>query len=329
MEIIQKIMLFINQNTLLLIGICVFLILVLIGYLIDNSVKSKRVRKDIKNPDQVPENIKDEIIKQAEEKNIIKEEPKVEMNNIQDTPVQENNNIDSQSININEPTTVIEPSNDNNLIGDNVNNVNLDNNNNINLDNNNNNNNSDINASLDLDMTNSQINNNLEIPTQKDNIDLLNPNSIDMNNQNTPILNDISQDPDAYLMNQSNTVQYENDKSLSEILSNINNYSKSTDDLNIFTKNNENNSINMDIPIVSNDNTQNISMPTIEEKNENPLQDDNNIFSKTSSNIVINSNVNKNDVQIENSNSSDELDRIMRKLSSTNSSEDDNYTNIF
>ena len=315
MEIIQKIMLFINQNTLLLIGICVFLILVLIGYLIDNSVKSKRVRKDIKNPDQVPENIKDEIIKQAEEKNIIKEEPKVEMNNIQDTPVQENNNIDSQSININEPTNVIESSNDNNLIGDNVNTTSV-------------NNNSDINASLDLDMTNSQINNNLEIQTENNNIDLLNPNSIDMNNQNTPILNDISQDPDAYLMNQNNNVQYENDKSLSEILSNINSYSKSSNDLNIFTNNAENNSINMDIPITNN-NVQNVSIPTIEEKTENPVLDDNNIFSKTSSNIVINNNVNKNDVQIENSNSSDELDRIMRKLSSTSNSEDDNYTNIF
>ena len=64
-EVFQNIMTFINDNTVLLICICVFLIFVLIGYLIDNSVKSKRVRKDIKNKDQVPEEIKNEIIKEA------------------------------------------------------------------------------------------------------------------------------------------------------------------------------------------------------------------------------------------------------------------------
>ena len=52
-ETLNNIMKFINDNTYLLIGICVFLILVLIGYLIDNSVKSKRVRKDIKNKEFV------------------------------------------------------------------------------------------------------------------------------------------------------------------------------------------------------------------------------------------------------------------------------------
>lgn len=106
-QTMQNIMLFINEHTLLLIGICIFLILVLIGYLIDNSVKSKRIRKDIKNPDQVPENIKDEIIKEAEEKNVIKENTlnndlgnQIELPNIQseiNTPVlepkQEENNI--------------------------------------------------------------------------------------------------------------------------------------------------------------------------------------------------------------------------------------------
>ena len=48
-ELLNNIMKFINENTYLLIGVCVFLILVLIGYLIDNSVKSKKVRKDVKN----------------------------------------------------------------------------------------------------------------------------------------------------------------------------------------------------------------------------------------------------------------------------------------
>ena len=82
-DVFNNVMTFINKNTYLLIGICVFLILVLIGYLIDNSVKSKRVRKDIKNKDQVPENIKEDIIKEANEKkekelNVQIEEPKKE-----------------------------------------------------------------------------------------------------------------------------------------------------------------------------------------------------------------------------------------------------------
>ena len=67
-DILESIMTFINENTNILIGICIFLIFVLVGYLIDNSVKSKRVRKDIKNADQVPENIKEEIIKEEKEK---------------------------------------------------------------------------------------------------------------------------------------------------------------------------------------------------------------------------------------------------------------------
>lgn len=86
-DIIEKVMTFINENTNILIGVCVFLILVLIGYLIDNSVKSKRVRKDIKNKDQVPENIKKDIIEEAnakkENSELIekKEEPTVKEDN--------------------------------------------------------------------------------------------------------------------------------------------------------------------------------------------------------------------------------------------------------
>lgn len=68
-KILDTVMTFINENTNILIGVCIFLIFVLIGYLIDNSVKSKRVRKDIKNKDQVPENIKKDIIEEAIDNN--------------------------------------------------------------------------------------------------------------------------------------------------------------------------------------------------------------------------------------------------------------------
>ena len=233
-ETLQNIMLFINNNTLLLIGICVFLILVLVGYLIDNSVKSKRVRKDIKNPDQVPENIKDEIIKQAEEKAIIKEnEEKIENNVINEEntsqikPETENNEIDFESFATQE-----------NNVFDSLNSK------------------EENSLNLDLDSTNKK----------EENINI---------------------DPDANIMIfDKNKEEFKNDKSLSEILSNI------------------------------------------DEKVQKA--DTSNIFGDNSSDIVINNNVDKNDVQIESNDSQDELDRIMRKLSTMNNSvQDDNYTNIF
>lgn len=87
-EILQQIMEFINNNTLILIGICIFLILVLIGYLVDNSVKSKRVRTDIKNAAQVPENIKDEIIKEAKETEIVDKNEQIEEVKIEEPAVE-------------------------------------------------------------------------------------------------------------------------------------------------------------------------------------------------------------------------------------------------
>lgn len=45
-EFLEKAMLFINENTMLLIGICIFLILVLIGYLIDNAIKTRKLEKE-------------------------------------------------------------------------------------------------------------------------------------------------------------------------------------------------------------------------------------------------------------------------------------------
>ena len=45
-DFIEKAMIFINENTMLLIGICIFLILVLIGYLIDNSIKTRKLEKE-------------------------------------------------------------------------------------------------------------------------------------------------------------------------------------------------------------------------------------------------------------------------------------------
>ena len=58
-EIIEKVTNFINENTMLLIGICAFLIIVLIIYLIDNSIKTKKMQKAIKEMDEVEDKVID------------------------------------------------------------------------------------------------------------------------------------------------------------------------------------------------------------------------------------------------------------------------------
>ena len=292
-EILQNIMLFINEHTLLLIGICIFLILVLVGYLIDNSVKSKRIRNDIKNADQVPENIKDEIIKQAEEKTINKEEVKIEEkpNDI----VIDNNEVATEELNgpVNLETNNVEPqvqvNNEPQIQPDNQNIT------------------DDINSSLDLDSSNSSSD---VQPMQTE--DLSSSFSLDLEPQ-TPVNVEAPVDPDAFIMGNVSNNEYSNDKKLSDILSNVNNYSQA-----------------QDITSIS-------SLPSEPVNNETI-----DIFSDPTSNIVVNENVSKNDVQIENNtevkentqvennNGSDELDRIMRKLSSMdNDVKEDNYTNIF
>ena len=56
-EIIEKVTNFINENTMLLIGICAFLILALIVYLIDNSIKTKKMQKALTEIDKTEDNV--------------------------------------------------------------------------------------------------------------------------------------------------------------------------------------------------------------------------------------------------------------------------------
>lgn len=282
-DVFNNVMTFINKNTYLLIGICVFLILVLIGYLIDNSVKSKRVRKDIKNKDQVPENIKEDIIKEANEKkekelNVQIEEPKKE-----DIINQNNQNMevneDEASLNLDASLSIDKPLNlekDPSL--DDVNSP-------LNIDNN-------INEPLSLD-TNSLFDEENKPSVALGN-DILEDN-LSLDNSEKPIVeSSISsdQDPDANIMlSNSKAGLYSNDKTLLEILSEVDSSKL-------------NNSV-----------------------------DNKTIFGNKPS-IEINTNVEKEKVEIEPKNSTDssdnELDNIMKKLSSMNNSDDeDNYTNIF
>ena len=282
-DVFNNVMTFINKNTYLLIGICVFLILVLIGYLIDNSVKSKRVRKDIKNKDQVPENIKEDIIKEANEKkekelNVQIEEPKKE-----DIINQNNQNMevneDEAPLNLDASLSIDKPLNlekDPSL--DDVNSP-------LNIDNN-------INEPLSLD-TNSLFDEENKPSVALGN-DILEDN-LSLDNSEKPIVeSSISsdQDPDANIMlSNSKDGLYSNDKTLLEILSEVDSSKL-------------NNSV-----------------------------DNKTVFGNKPS-IEINTNVEKEKVEIEPKNSTDssdnELDNIMKKLSSMNNSDDeDNYTNIF
>ena len=353
-ETLNNIMKFINDNTYLLIGICVFLILVLIGYLIDNSVKSKKVRKDVKNETMAKEaqsnsvvnNIsidkkEDIMTKPFEEEtenliiddNINKVNPSVTNETVNPTsneitePINFNFDLDSiktKQENV-EPKTEEPKSLNNSLVNDN----------------------GEINEpiSVDLDTKNESANNvekadalsndssiigmndlnsadkvstNNEVSIEESKADNTNiPDEItgpinfnfDLNSINTkkdekvsdlssnlvePVPVVESKDPDAEIMkNAENKNSYSNSKSLLEILSDVDKSKPST----------------------------NVKINNKEESE--------NIFSNKP-NIEVNTNVQKEKVEIEPKYSSDdELDKIMKKLSSMNNDEEDNYTNIF
>ena len=119
-DIIVKVTNFVNENTILLIGICAFLILVLIVYLIDNSIKTKKMQKALKEMDAVEDKIvedKKELqndaeinveIKQDEDEptfdsiSLINEEDTKEESNI-DEEVEEVKPINSENPIVEEP----------------------------------------------------------------------------------------------------------------------------------------------------------------------------------------------------------------------------------
>lgn len=357
-ETLNNIMKFINENTYLLIGVCVFLILVLIGYLIDNSVKSKKVRKDVKNETMAKEaqsnsavnNIsidkkEDIMTKPFEEKtedliiddNINKVNPSLTNEKVNLTPNEVkdeitepiNFNFDLDSIKTKQEN--IEPKTEESKI----------------LENNFVNDNGEITGpiSFDLDSKNESINNieqsevlsndtpiigindlnsadktstNNEVSIEEPKIDNINNKdeltgpidfNFDLNKINTKPEEQISNlssnlvepmpitgttDPDAEIMkNAENKNSYSNSKSLLEILSDVDKSKPST----------------------------NVKIDNKEESE--------NIFSNKP-NIEVNTNVQKEKVEIEPKYSSDdELDKIMKKLSSMSNDEEDNYTNIF
>ena len=336
-ETLNNIMKFINDNTYLLIGICVFLILVLIGYLIDNSVKSKKVRKDVKNETMVKEaqsnsavnNIsidkkEDIMTKPFEEKtedliiddniNKVTQPVKDETINPVSTEIKDeitepiNFNFDLDSIktkpeNI-EPKTEESKSLNNSFVNDNGEITDA-------LSND-----SSIIGINDLNSAD-KVSTNNEVSIEEPKADNTNTTdeitgpinfNFDLNSINTKPeekVNDLSsnlvepvpviepKDPDAEIMKNSGNNTYSNSKSLLEILSDVDKTKPSA----------------------------NVKMDNKEETE--------NIFSNKP-NIEIDTSVQKERVEIEPKYSSDdELDKIMKKLSSMNNDEEDNYTNIF
>lgn len=81
-KILETIMNFINENTTPLIIICVFLIFVLIGYLIDNSIKTKKLEKQMINdtPDYNEEPINNVVPTEEVTTNIEKNKPEIDPN---------------------------------------------------------------------------------------------------------------------------------------------------------------------------------------------------------------------------------------------------------
>ena len=353
-ETLNNIMKFINDNTYLLIGICVFLILVLIGYLIDNSVKSKKVRKDVKNETMAKEaqsnsvvnNIsidkkEDIMTKPFEEEtenliiddNINKVNPSVTNETVNPTsneitePINFNFDLDSiktKQENV-EPKTEEPKSLNNSLVNDN----------------------GEINEpiSVDLDTKNESANNveKTDALSNDSSIiginDLNSADKVSTNNEvsieepkadNTNIPDEITGPINFnFDLNSINTKPEEKVNDLSSSLVEPVPVVESKDPDAEIMKNAENkNSYSNSKSLLEILSDVDKSKPSTNVKMDNKEESENIFSSKP--NIEVNTNVQKEKVEIEPKFSSDdELDKIMKKLSSMNNDEEDNYTNIF
>ena len=89
-DIITKATNFINENTMLLIGICAFLIIALIIYLIDNSIKTKKIQKALTEMDQTEDKVieSSELEEKNESVEPVKEETKFDSISLVDEKVE-------------------------------------------------------------------------------------------------------------------------------------------------------------------------------------------------------------------------------------------------
>ena len=354
-ETLNNIMKFINDNTYLLIGICVFLILVLIGYLIDNSVKSKKVRKDVKNETMAKEaqsnsavnNIsidkkEDIMTKPFEEKtenliiddNINKVTQPVETETVNPTsneikdeitePINFNFDLDSIKTKpeIVENKTEESKSLNNNFLNDD----------------------GEITGpiSVNLDSENESINNVEQPGVLNNDTSIIGVNNLDNVNQVSTMNNSTVEETELsnkdeitepinfnFDLNSINTKPEEQNNELSSNLVEPVPVVESKDPDAEIMKNAENkNSYSNSKSLLEILSDVDKAKPTTSVKIDNNDGTENIINNKP--NIEINTNVQKEKVEIEPKYSSDdELDKIMKKLASMNNEEEDNYTNIF
>ncbi len=206
-DTLENVMVFINENTNILIGICLFLILVLVAYLIDNSIKTRKIKKSLKSNNLVNVN------KMVEVKPVKIEKNNTLKSNVEETLTNENINQSENNKN-NEFVDIIS---DTNPIDDSLND-------NIGLP-------SDNKDDSEIIFDNDEVENKDETQNIKLNtipIDTIEENNME-NKVNADIMKDINNSSNVF-DNVSNKVEpkedlsnvdviYKNDKKLSEILS--------------------------------------------------------------------------------------------------------------
>lgn len=354
-ETLNNIMKFINDNTYLLIGICVFLILVLIGYLIDNSIKSKKVRKDVKNETMVKEaqsnsavnNIsidkkEDIMTKPFEEKtedliiddNINKVNPSLTNEKVNPTPNEVKDEI-TEPINFNFDLDSIKTKPE--IVENKTEESKSLNNNFLNDD-------GEITGpiSVNLDSENESINNVEQPGVLNNDTSIIGVNNLDNVNQVSTMNNSTVEETELsnkdeitepinfnFDLNSINTKPEEQNNELSSNLVEPVPVVESKDPDAEIMKNAENkNSYSNSKSLLEILSDVDKAKPTTSVKIDNNDGTENIINNKP--NIEINTNVQKEKVEIEPKYSSDdELDKIMKKLASMNNEEEDNYTNIF
>lgn len=354
-ETLNNIMKFINDNTYLLIGICVFLILVLIGYLIDNSIKSKKVRKDVKNETMVKEaqsnsavnNIsidkkEDIMTKPFEEKtedliiddNINKVNPSLTNEKVNPTPNEVKDEI-TEPINFNFDLDSIKTKPE--IVENKTEESKSLNNNFLNDD-------GEITGpiSVNLDSENESINNVEQPGVLNNDTSIIGVNNLDNVNQVSTMNNSTVEETELsnkdeitepinfnFDLNSINTKPEEQNNELSSNLVEPVPVVESKDPDAEIMKNAENkNSYSNSKSLLEILSDVDKAKPTTSVKIDNNDGIENIINNKP--NIEINTNVQKEKVEIEPKYSSDdELDKIMKKLASMNNEEEDNYTNIF
>ena len=102
-QFLEKVMNFINENTMLLIIICIFLIVILVIYLIDNAIKSRRLEKELLErpqeepkvletniPEPTPAPVVEEVAEEVKEEVPVIEDitPEVEIPEVEEVPAE-------------------------------------------------------------------------------------------------------------------------------------------------------------------------------------------------------------------------------------------------